>query len=53
VIERISPTVLYLVFNKLFKLSQDPYGMFTVTVTGGTEFVQDGGFLFTRSFSIA
>jgi hypothetical protein len=52
VIERISPTFLYFVFNKSFNTSQDPYGMFTVTFTGGAEFVQDSRFLFTRNFCI-
>jgi len=39
--------------DKSPETSQYSYGMFAVVWTGGTEFVQDGGFSFTRGFFIA
>ena len=40
-------------FDKSSETSQDSDSMFAVVLTGGTEFVQDGGFSFTRGFLIA
>ncbi len=39
-------------FDKSIKTSQYSDSMFAVALTGGTEFVQDSGFSFTRGFLI-
>jgi hypothetical protein len=39
-------------FDKSFETSQYSDSMFAVALTGGAEFVQDGGFSFTRGFFI-
>jgi hypothetical protein len=39
-------------FDKSSETSQDSDSMFAVALTGGTEFVQDGGFSFTRGLFI-
>jgi hypothetical protein len=52
VVERSSPSLLGLRFNKAFKSPEHSDRMFTVKPTGGTELVEDDGFLFKGSFLI-
>jgi hypothetical protein len=51
-VERSPSPFLDFGFDKAVKTSQDSDSMFAVALTGGTEFVQDGGFSFTRGFFI-
>jgi len=51
-VQRSPPPFLDIGFDKSFETSQDSDSMFAVALTGGTEFVQDGGFPFTRGFFV-
>ena len=53
VIEWSSPSFLELRLGEAFKSPEYSDGMFAVKPTGGTEFIEDEGFLFRRSFLIA
>jgi hypothetical protein len=52
-IEGISSSLLGLTLSKAFKLLEDSDRVFAVKPTGGTELVENEGFLFKRSFFIA
>ena len=47
-VQRSPSPVLEFGFDKSSETSQYSDSMFAVALTGGTEFVQDGGFSFTR-----
>ena len=51
-IEGSSPSFLGLRLSEAFKSPEHSDGMFAVKPTGGTEFVEDEGFLFRGSFLI-
>jgi hypothetical protein len=51
-VERSSSSLLELTVGKAFKFSEHSDRMFSVKPTGGTELVEDDGFLFNRSFLI-
>ena len=51
-VERNSSSLLELRLGKAFKFPEDSDRMFSVKPTGGTELVEDDGFLFNRSFLI-
>ena len=52
VVERSSSSLLGLRLTKAFKSPEHSDRMFAVKPTGGTELVEDDGFLFRRSFLI-
>jgi hypothetical protein len=51
-VERSSPSFLGLRLSEAFKSPEHSDGMFAVKPAGGTEFVEDEGFLFRGSFLI-
>jgi hypothetical protein len=53
VVERSSSSLLGLRLSIAFKSLEHSDGMFAVKPTGGTELVEDEGFLFRGSFLIA